>query len=96
MNQLIWNASDDYGRAIYKAGVVIGGHLPHEHGGPVLMDCLNSPNKVGRRSAIHGLFHVVEWNPAMKEQVVARLKAHVEAETDPYPQGVCDVHGKRY
>src|SRR5262249_30763102 len=43
MRDLIWDAEDDYARTIYKAGVVLGGHLPHKHGGPILLECLNAP-----------------------------------------------------
>jgi hypothetical protein len=84
MKELIWNAEDDYARTIYKAGVVLGGHIPHKHGGPTLLECLKAPSKIGRRSAIHGLFHVVEWMPSMRDEVVAAL-LH-EAESEPVPQ----------
>lgn len=83
MRGLIWDADDDYARTIYKAGVVLGGHLPYVYGGPVLLECLNAPSRIGRRAAIHGLFHVVEWVPAMKEQVLAAL--HTVAQSDPEP-----------
>jgi hypothetical protein len=83
MADLIFNAPDDYARTTFKAGVVLGGHLPHEFGGPVLIRCLNSPSRFGRRSAIHGLFHVVEWQPKMRDQVFAALQVHAERETDP-------------
>src|SRR5207244_1266378 len=29
MKTLIWDAEDDFARTIYKAGVVLGGHLPY-------------------------------------------------------------------
>ncbi|HJP82110.1 MAG TPA: hypothetical protein VJ835_01275 [Fimbriimonadaceae bacterium] len=83
IRDLIWDAEDDYARTIYKAGVVLGGHIPHKHGGPILIECLNAPSKFGRRSAIHGLFHVVEWLPELKEAVLLALK-EVAAE-DPEP-----------
>jgi hypothetical protein len=83
MKELIWNAEDDYARTIYKAGVVLGGHIPHKHGGPTLLECLEAPSKIGRRSAIHGLFHVVEWLPSMREQVVDALREHADKESDP-------------
>jgi hypothetical protein len=78
---LIWNAEDDYARTIYKAGVVLGGHIPYLFGGPALLDCLRAPSKIGRRSAIHGLFHVVEWMPDARTQVVEALKQ--VAQSDP-------------
>jgi hypothetical protein len=80
---LIWDAEDDYARTIYKAGVVLGGHIPYVHGGPILLECLRAPSRIGRRAAMHGLFHVVEWVPEMKDQVVAALRqAAIE---DPEP-----------
>jgi hypothetical protein len=84
MKDLIWNAEDDYARTIYKAGVVLGGHIPHKHGGPVLLECLKAPSKIGRRSAIHGLFHVVEWMPAMRDEVVSALQE--AAQHEPVPE----------
>jgi hypothetical protein len=83
MKDLIWNAEDDYARTIYKAGVVLGGHIPHKHGGPTLLECLKAPSKIGRRSAIHGLFHVAEWMPAMRDEVVAKLQEAAQQESDP-------------
>jgi hypothetical protein len=84
MRNLLWDAEDDYARTVYKAGVVLGGHLTTKHGGTALLECLRSPSKIGRRSAIHGLFHIVEWQPDMRETVVAELRK--AAETDPEPQ----------
>ncbi len=83
IRDLIWDASDDYARTIYKAGVVLGGYLPHSYGGEVLLECLAAPSKIGRRSAIHGLFHVVEWVPERKEEVVEALRRHAASETVP-------------
>lgn len=74
MKCLIWDAEDDYARTIYKAGVVLGGHLPYVYGGPTLIECLSAPSRIGRRAAIHGLFHVVEWMPDMRDHVIAELK----------------------
>jgi hypothetical protein len=81
IKSLLWNAEDDYARTIYKAGVVLGGHIPYLHGGPVLLECLQAPSRIGRRSAIHGLFHVVEWMPDARTQVVEALRG--VAESDP-------------
>ncbi|MFN8218690.1 MAG: hypothetical protein U0S12_00980 [Fimbriimonadales bacterium] len=80
---LIWDAEDDYARTIYKAGVVLGGHLPGEKGGPVLIECLKAPSKIGRRAAIHGLFHVVEWNLASKPVVLAALRDVAMGDPEP-------------
>jgi hypothetical protein len=81
---LIWDAEDDYARTIYKAGVVLGGHIPYTFGGPTLLECLQAPSRIGRRSAIHGLFHVVEWIPDMQGRVLEALRK--QSETDPEPQ----------
>lgn len=83
MRKLIWNAPDDFARTTFKAGVVLGGHLPDVWGGQVLVDCLDAPSKYGRRSAIHGLFHVVEWVPDLGSSVIAHLKAHAGRESEP-------------
>jgi hypothetical protein len=83
MKSLIWDAEDDYARTAFKAGVVLGGHVPSRFGGPVLIQCLDAPSKIGRRSAIHGLFHVVEWTPDMRDQVVGALRAHAETDEEP-------------
>lgn len=83
MKSLLMDAEDDFARTVYKAGVVMGGHLPHRRGNVALLDCLESPSIVGRRSAIHGLFHVCEWVPELAEDVVHRLRDHGKTETDP-------------
>lgn len=83
MRELIWNAEDDYCRTTFKAGVVLGGHLPAKIGGPLLIECLDAPSKIGRRSAIHGLFHVVEWDPDQRATVVQALRAHAPKENEP-------------
>lgn len=83
IRDLLWTAPDDHARTMYKAGVVVGGHLPDEHGGPVLIECLQAPSKIGRRSAIHGLFHVVEWHPAARAEVVAALRKVAESDSEP-------------
>lgn len=80
---LTWDAPDDYARTIYKAGVVLGGHIPDPFGAVALIECLDAPSRIGRRSAIHGLFHAVEWMPEMSETVVSALR--LSAQTDPEP-----------
>ncbi|MFN3730356.1 MAG: hypothetical protein ACK4XJ_11690 [Fimbriimonadaceae bacterium] len=82
MRDLILRSPVDYARTVYKAGVVLGGQLPGELGAPVLMECLRSPHRVGRRSAIHGLFHVAEWDAGMRETVIKALQAHALEEPD--------------
>jgi hypothetical protein len=83
IKDLMWDAEDDHARTIYKAGVVLGGHIPNLHGGPTLIECLRAPSRIGRRSAIHGLYHVVEWMPDTKLLVLTALKNAINAETDP-------------
>jgi hypothetical protein len=79
---LLWDAEDDYARTVYKAGVVLGGHLPTALGGPALLECLQAPSKIGRRAAIHGLYHVVEWNPDTMSQVTSALRQVGETDSD--------------
>lgn len=83
MRSLIWDAEDDYARTVYKAGVVLGGHLPDTFGGPTLLECLHAPSRIGRRSAMHGLYHVVEWIPEMREAVVSALREAARREPEP-------------
>ena len=83
---IIWDAEDDYARTAFKAGVVLGGHIPYRQGGPILLECLKAPSKIGRRSAIHGLFHVVEWLPDMRDEVVAALRKQSEIDPEPLLQ----------
>jgi hypothetical protein len=83
MRQILWEAEDDFARTTYKAGVVLGGHVAHKGGAEVLLESLDAPSKIGRRSAIHGLFHVVEWIPESKARVVAAIRD--AAERDPEP-----------
>lgn len=81
IRDLIWNSEDDYARTTFKAGVAVGGHMPGKIGGAVLLECLQAPSRIGRRAAIHGLFHVVEWDPGQRTRVVEALRA--VAENDP-------------
>ena len=57
--------------------------MPGDIGGRVLLQCLKAPSKIGRRSAIHGLYHVVEWDPASRGRVVKGLEE--VALSDPEP-----------
>ncbi len=83
MKGLLWDAEDDFCRTVYKAGVVLGGQVPSPSGGDALLESLQAPSRIGRRSAIHGLFHVVEWQPERRGQVVEALR--VAADQDPEP-----------
>jgi len=83
MADLLWDAEDDHCRAIYKAGVVLGGHVSGKLGGPALLGMLSAPSRIGRRAAMHGLYHTVEWNPDLKDVVVWALSG--AANNDPEP-----------
>lgn len=83
MQTLIWNSPDDICRVAYKAGVVLGGHLAEVGGDCALLRCINSPSKIGRRSAIHGLFHVVEWLPNSSEETIQAIRERAKNEPDP-------------
>lgn len=83
MRAMLMDAEDDYCRTVYKAGVVLGGHVSGDWGGPALLSALSSPSRIGRRAAIHGLYHVVEWNPEMRDLVVWSLGG--VAANDPEP-----------
>ena len=81
MRDLLWDAEDDYCRTVYKAGVVLGGHVSGALGAPALLSVLGGPSRIGRRAAMHGLYHVVEWNPEMRGVVVWALSG--SAKSDP-------------
>jgi hypothetical protein len=83
IRELIWNAQDDYARAIYKAGVVLGGHMPYWHGARALVDCLKAPSRIGRRSAIHGMYHLAEWAPEHRERILDHLAGVVSHDPEP-------------
>lgn len=81
IKELMWSASDDYARTIFKAGGVLGGHICDDDSADALIACLEAPSKFGRRSAIHASFHLCEWMPERREQVVTALRN--AAEYDP-------------
>lgn len=83
IHDLIWDAEDDYARTIYKAGVVLGGHVCTPDAARALIDCVGAPSKIGRRSAIHAVFHLVEWMPDYLPAVLAKLGEHFAREEDP-------------
>jgi hypothetical protein len=80
---LIWTAGDDYARTIYKAGVVLGGHICNKQAAEALIDCIEAPSRIGRRSAMHAVFHLNEWMPETKPRIVAALQK--AADEDPEP-----------
>lgn len=80
---LIWEAEDDFARTIYKAGVVLGGHICTEPAADALIACIDAPSKVGRRSAIHAVFHLAEWMPARKGQILTALRNAAANDDEP-------------
>jgi len=80
---LLWDAPDDYARTIYKAGVVLGGHVCTEAAADALIACFGAPSKIGRRSAIHACFHLVEWLPGRKDEVLEGLNQVSAADPEP-------------
>ncbi len=79
---LMMTAPDDYARTIYKAGVVLGGHFCNEPAAEALITCINAPSKIGRRSAMHAVFHLVEWLPHHRMEVINTLTAAADKESD--------------
>ena len=92
IEKLLWSAPDDFARTIYKAGVVLGGHVCSEPAARALIHCIGAPSKYGRRSAMHAVFHLVEWMPQKREQAVAalrdQLKVEPEAELKIFAEGM--------
>lgn len=80
---LLWSAPDDYARTVYKAGVVLGGHVCTEPAAQALIKCISAPSKFGRRSAMHAIFHLVEWMPQKRAEVVEALRRQLPLETEP-------------
>jgi hypothetical protein len=84
IKSLIWESEDDHARTIYKAGVVLGGHICTDPAADALIDCVGAPSRIGRRSAIHAVFHLAEWMPSRKGQILTKLRN--AATNDPEPQ----------
>ncbi len=77
-------APDDYARAVYKAGDVLGDHLASDAAAEALFDVLeHGEQPFGRRSAIHGLIHLCEWLPQYKNEAVRRLTAAADGDPEP-------------
>lgn len=75
IKSLIWSANDDFARTIYKAGVVLGGHVCTPEAADAILDCVQAPSKFGRRSAIHASFHLGEWLKDYKDRILSALDA---------------------
>jgi hypothetical protein len=83
IRELMWDAPDDYCRTIYKAGVVLGGHICTPASASALLDLLHAPSRVARRSAAHAVFHLVEWMPETRETIVTALRRQASEEPEP-------------
>ncbi len=89
MRGLIWDAEDDYARAIYKAGVVLGGHVCTLEAAEALLACFSAPSRIGRRAAYHASFHLAEWMPEQRERIVAMLTEASTADPEPVLREYC-------
>ena len=83
IKEVMWDADDDYARAVFKAGVVLGGHIATPEAAEALIGCLFAPSKIGRRSAIHAVFHLVEWLPARRGEVLTKLRNVASDDSEP-------------
>lgn len=84
IRDLMMRATDDYTRAIYKAGDVLGDHVANDAATKVLVDVmLNGPQPFGRRSAIHGSIHLCEWLPEAKPRVLEALQQVAHNDSEP-------------
>ena len=83
IRDLVWSANDDYARTIYKAGVVLGGHVCSEQSAEALLACMFAPSRVGRRSAMHAVFHLAEWMPEKRDEIVGKLKMASKNDSEP-------------
>lgn len=82
IRDLIWDAEDDIVRTIYKAGVVLGGHIPNPEAGDALLECFEAPSKFGRRAVYHASFHLAEWMPHRRAEIVEALRSRIPAESE--------------
>ena len=83
IRNLVWNAADDYARTIYKAGVVLGGHVCTPQAAEAILECVRAPSKFGRRSAIHASFHLAEWMKEYKTQILVTLDEAATEDSEP-------------
>ena len=82
IRDMMWDNPDDYARVVYKAGVVLGGHIVTPAAADALMACLKAPSRYARRSAMHAVFHLAEWMPERRIDIVAALKKAETNETE--------------
>lgn len=89
IKQLLWTAEDDYARTVYKAGVVLGGHVCTEAAANVILECVDCPSRIGRRSAMHASFHLCEWLPSRRPDVLRALRKSSASDKEPILQKYC-------
>ncbi|MCW5937424.1 MAG: hypothetical protein KIT11_08975 [Fimbriimonadaceae bacterium] len=83
VKQLLWTAENDFARVVYKAGVVLGGHVCTDPAGRALIECVQAPSKYGRRSAIHAVFHLAEWCPDLRAEILGALEQAAASDEEP-------------
>jgi len=80
---LIYDAEDDFARTIFKAGVVLGGHICSQYSAERLIELTKAPSKIARRSAVHACFHLVEWLPESKQEVLTAVSLVAQIDSEP-------------
>lgn len=83
IRDLMWDSDDDYCRTIYKAGVVLGGHVCTDEAADALLELVKAPSRIARRSASHAVFHLVEWRPEFRDEVVEAMKRMACEDPEP-------------
>jgi hypothetical protein len=93
LRDLMWDAQDDYARTIFKAGVVLGGHMCTPASANTILELFSAPSAIARRSAMHASFHLREWMPEQEQSVLEKLA--LIAESDPEPLLTVYANGLR-
>jgi len=81
--RLMDEAKDDFARTIFKAGVVLGGHICSDYCVETLIKLTRSESRIARRSAVHACFHLVEWLPECKDMIVAAVQFSAQNDSEP-------------
>ena len=89
IGNLMRDAEDDYARTIYKAGVVLGGHICTEESAELIISLMSAPSRIARRSSMHAIFHLCEWMPTRKEQVAETLTTAAQSDPEPMLREYC-------
>lgn len=80
---LMRRAPDDYARTVFKAGVVLGGHVCTDYAADRVLELLTAESRIARRSAIHCVFHLAEWLPIRKSEILQALQRSSEKDPEP-------------